>query len=204
RASLMLQLPEVMKATEQMARERASGQNSLFGGPDPSAPAMRLDLPESKEWPLGQLLTGERETLGFYLSGHPFDPHREEVRELVGCDLGALEKILASQQRGGGGGGGDGEKRAWRPEVSAILAGQVVGVRRKGDSQVFVQLEDGRGRVECSAFSDAMAEFGHLLTRDRILIVKGGLREDEFNGGYSLRIRQCWDYEQICADHAQR
>ncbi|MBG3849286.1 DNA polymerase III subunit alpha, partial [Xanthomonas hortorum pv. carotae] len=117
---------------------------------------------------------------------------------------GALEKILASQQRGGGGGGGDGEKRAWRPEVSAILAGLVVGVRRKGDSQVFVQLEDGRGRVECSAFSDAMAEFGHLLTRDRILIVKGGLREDEFNGGYSLRIRQCWDYEQICADHAQR
>ncbi|RBD05749.1 DNA polymerase III subunit alpha, partial [Xanthomonas oryzae pv. oryzae] len=103
-----------------------------------------------------------------------------------------------------GGGGGDGEKRAWRPEVSAILAGQVIGVRRKGDSQVFVQLEDGRGRVECSAFSDAMAEFGHLLTRDRILIVKGGLREDEFNGGYSLRIRQCWDYEQICADHAQR
>ncbi len=88
--------------------------------------------------------------------------------------------------------------------MSAILAGQVIGVRRKGDSQVFVQLEDGRGRVECSAFSDAMAEFGHLLTRDRILIVKGGLREDEFNGGYSLRIRQCWDYEQICADHAQR
>ncbi|MEE7566266.1 DNA polymerase III subunit alpha, partial [Xanthomonas sp. Kuri4-3] len=97
-----------------------------------------------------------------------------------------------------------GEKRAWRPEVSAILAGQVVGVRRKGDSQVFVQLEDGVGRVECSAFSDAMAEFGPLLTRDRILIVKGGLREDEFNGGYSLRIRQCWDYDQICAEHAQR
>ncbi|NEK75137.1 MAG: hypothetical protein G3W62_20680, partial [Xanthomonas euvesicatoria] len=70
RASLMLQLPEVVKATEQLARERASGQNSLFGGPDPSAPALRLDLPESKEWPLGQLLTGERETLGFYLSGH--------------------------------------------------------------------------------------------------------------------------------------
>ncbi|HEY0334744.1 MAG TPA: OB-fold nucleic acid binding domain-containing protein, partial [Stenotrophomonas sp.] len=200
RASLMLQLPEVLKATDQMARERASGQNSLFGGPDPAAPSMQLELPESKEWPLGQLLTGERDTLGFYLSGHPFDPHREEVRELVGCDLGALDRIWSSQS---GRGGGDGEKR-WRPEVSAILAGQVVGMRRKGDTQVFVQLEDGRGRVECSAFSDGLAEFGHLLTRDRILIVKGGLREDEFNGGYSLRLRQVWDYEQICAEHAQR
>ncbi|CTP84234.1 DNA polymerase III subunit alpha [Xanthomonas graminis] len=203
RATLMLQLPEVMKATEQMARERASGQNSLFGGADTSAPALRLELPESKEWPLGQLLTGERETLGFYLSGHPFDPYREEIRELVGCDLSALEKICA-QSGGVRGGGGDGEKRAWRPETSAILAGQVVGVRRKGDSQVFVQLEDGRGRVECSAFTDAIAEFGHLLTRDRILIVKGGVREDEFNGGYAMRIRQCWDYEQICTHHAQR
>ncbi len=201
RASLMLQLPEVLKATDQMAREKASGQNSLFGGPDPAAPAMRLELPESKEWALGQLLTGERDTLGFYLSGHPFDPYRDEVKELVGCDLGALDRIWSSQSSGRG--GGDGGEKRWRPEVNAILAGQVVGVRRKGDSQVFVQLEDGRGRVECSAFSDGLAEFGHLLTRDRILIVKGGLREDEFNGGYALRIRQVWDYEQVCAEHAR-
>ena len=199
RASLMLQLPEVLKATEQMAREKAAGQNSLFGAPDAASARMQLDLPESREWPLGQLLGGERETLGFYLSGHPFDPYRADVRELVGTDLGSLDKLVTPAQPAR-----EGEKRAWRQEAQVILAGQVVGVRRKGDSQVFVQLEDGRGRVECSAFSDAMAEFGHLLTRDRILIVKGGLREDEFNGGYALRIRQCWDYEQVCADYALR
>ena len=199
RASLMLQLPEVLKATEQMAREKAAGQNSLFGAPDAASARMQLDLPESREWPLGQLLGGERETLGFYLSGHPFDPYRADVRELVGTDLGSLDKLVTPTQPAR-----EGEKRAWRQEAQVILAGQVVGVRRKGDSQVFVQLEDGRGRVECSAFSDAMAEFGHLLTRDRILIVKGGLREDEFNGGYALRIRQCWDYEQVCADYALR
>lgn len=199
RASLMLQLPEVLKATEQMAREKAAGQNSLFGAPDAASARMQLDLPESREWPLGQLLGGERETLGFYLSGHPFDPYRADVKELVGTDLGSLDKLVTPAQPAR-----EGEKRAWRQEAQVILAGQVVGVRRKGDSQVFVQLEDGRGRVECSAFSDAMAEFGHLLTRDRILIVKGGLREDEFNGGYALRIRQCWDYEQVCADYALR
>ncbi|WP_445012353.1 helix-hairpin-helix domain-containing protein, partial [Enterobacter hormaechei] len=80
RASLMLQLPEVIKATDQMARERASGQNSLFGGPDPSATTIQLDLPEAEEWPLLQRLNGERDTLGFYLSGHPFDPWRDDVR----------------------------------------------------------------------------------------------------------------------------
>ncbi|KRG69048.1 DNA polymerase III subunit alpha [Pseudoxanthomonas dokdonensis] len=195
RASLMLQLPEVMKATDQLAKERAAGQSSLFGGAN-NAPALEVVLPQVDEWPLAQVLAGERETLGHYLSGHPMDPYRDDLRALVGSDLGDLEKIWSSQPAG--------EKKGWRPEVNAVVAGQVVGVRRKGDSQVFVQLEDGRGRIECSAFSDAMAEFGPLLTRDRILVVKGGLREDEFNGGFSLRIRQCWDYAQICAQHTQR
>src|SRR5690606_25404967 len=93
RASLMMQLPEVLKATDQMAREKASGQNSLFGAPDPVNAAAQLDLPESREWPVAQLLNGERETLGFYLSGHPFDPYADDVKELVGTDLGALDKL---------------------------------------------------------------------------------------------------------------
>src|SRR5690606_7257196 len=63
RATLTLQLPEVLKATEQMAREREAGQVSLFGGfAEPASPA-RIELPEAPEWPLGQKLAGERETL---------------------------------------------------------------------------------------------------------------------------------------------
>jgi DNA polymerase-3 subunit alpha len=189
RASLMLQLPEVIKVTEQLARERASGQNSLFGGGD-SGPALEVELPEVDEWPLAHKLNGERETLGHYLSGHPMDPYRDDLKALVGNDLGSLEAIVGAQFSGG-------EKKGWRPGVTAVLAGKVVAVRQKGDSQSFVTLEDGRGRVECSAFSDAMGDFGHLLTRDRILVVKGELREDEFNGGYALRLRQCWDYAQL-------
>lgn len=197
RATLMLQLPEVMKATEQMAREAAAGQVSLFGGPSAQdGPALALELPECKEWPLRQKLDGERDTLGHYLSGHPFDPYREEVRGLVGNDLGELDKLWAA--------GIGGEKRGWRPEVQVVVAGLVVGLRRKGDSQVFVQLEDGRGRLECGVFAEAAAELSSLLVRDRVLVVQGGLREDEFNGGWSLRLKRAWDLEQLCAQHAQR
>ncbi len=195
RASLMLQLPEAMKATDQWAKERAAGQVSLFGSGD-AAPALEVVLPEAEEWPLAQKLNGERETLGHYLSGHPMDPYRDDLRALIGHDLGDLERLWAAQPAG--------EKKGWRPEVTVVLAGQVAAMRRKGDSQVFVQLEDGHGRIECSAFSDALAEFGQLFTRDRILVVKGGLREDEFSGGFSLRIRQCWDYAALCQQHSQR
>jgi DNA polymerase-3 subunit alpha len=195
RASLMLQLPEVVKATDQLARERDAGQVSLFGGGD-AAPALEVLLTEVDEWPLSQKLTGERETLGHYLSGHPLDPYRDDLRALVGTDLGELDKLWS--------GAAQSEKKGWRPEVGVVIAGQVVALRRKGDSQVFVQLEDGRGRIECSVFAEAYTQLAPLLTRDRILIVQGGLREDEFSGGFSLRVRQCWDYAQLCASHAQR
>ncbi|HZV38908.1 MAG TPA: DNA polymerase III subunit alpha, partial [Pseudoxanthomonas sp.] len=196
RASLALQLPEVLKAIDQINKNRNAGIVDMFGSSSSSGDDIHVELPDADDWPLSQKLNGERETLGHYLSGHPVDPYRDDLKALVGHDLGDLDRLCASQSAG--------EKKSWRAEVNVVLAGQVVGVRRKGDSQVFVQLEDGRGRVECSVFSDAMAEFGHLLTRDRLLVVRGGLREDEFNGGYSLRIRQCWDYDQLCAQHAQR
>jgi DNA polymerase-3 subunit alpha len=195
RASLMLQLPEVLKATEQLAREREAGQVSLFGGAT-AAPALRLELPQAPDWPLLQRLQGERETLGHYLSGHPLDPYRDELRGLVGHDLGDLDRIWNDRPQE--------ERRGWRQETTTIVAGQVVAMRKRGDSQAFVQLDDGRGRIECAFFAEAWHEFAPLLTRDRVLLVEGGLREDEFSGGFSLRARRCWDYAQVCQQHAQR
>jgi len=84
------------------------------------------------------------------------------------------------------------------------VAGQVVGLRKKGDSQMFVQIEDGRGRLECAFFAETYNEFAQLIARDRLLIVQGGLREDAFSGGFALKAQRCWDYSQLCAKHAQR
>ncbi len=195
RASLMLQLPEVLRATDQLARERAAGQVSLFGGGEAAAPALHIDLPETDEYPLGQLLNGERETLGHYLSGHPFDPYRDELHALTGHDLGDLDKIWATRP--------DSARGGWRPEVETVVAGQVVALRKKGDSQMFVQIEDGRGRLECAFFGETYGEFAALLSRDRLLVIQGGLREDAFSGGFALKAARCWDYSQICSQHAQ-
>ena len=205
RASLMLQLPEVLKATDQITKNRNAGMVDMFGNAA-GAPDIAIDLPTCAEWPLSQKLQGERDTLGHYLSGHPMDPYRDEVSALVGTDLGRLDALwdAAQSTRGRGGGGEDGGGRSWRAEATVIVAGQVVAMRKRGDSQAFVQIEDGRGRLECAFFAEAFFENQALLTRDRILIVEGGLREDEFSGGFSLRARRCWDYHAICAQHAQR
>ena len=197
RASLMAQLPEALRASEQLAREAASGQESLFGGaPGSAVPALAIELPRVDEWPLAQKLQGERETLGHYLSGHPMDPHRDDLRRLVGHDLSALDALWQNRP--------EEARSGWRPEMPVVLAGQVAGMRKRGESQAFVQLDDGRGRVECAFFAEAFAEHAAMLTRDRILVVEGALREDEFSGGFSLRARRCWDYAQLCGQQAQQ
>ena len=205
RASLSLQLPEVLKAAEQLAREREAGQVSLFGGNDADgddggATQARIQLPEADEWPLAQKLAGERESLGHYLSGHPLDPYRDELAAMVGHDLGQVDTLWERAQQNAR---PPQEGRSWRPEVTTIIAGQVAGMRKRGDSQAIVQLEDGRGRIECLFYNEAYLQFAQLLTRDRILVVEGGLREDEFSGGFSLRARRCWDFHQVCAQSAQ-
>ena len=189
RASLMLQLPEVIKATEQLARARDAGQASLFGGG--ALPEIQIELPVAADWSLEQKLLGERETLGHFLSGHPLDPWQGELAALVGNSLGDLERIFS-------------DRRNNRGEAQVVLAGLVTAVRRRGDNQAFVQIEDTRGRLECAFFSDSFSEFAPLLSRDRIIIVEGGLREDSFNGGFSLRARQCWDFRALCAQYGRR
>jgi DNA polymerase-3 subunit alpha len=189
RASLMLQLPEVLKATEQLAREREAGQASLFGGGAPVE--VKITLPVCPEWPLEQRLGGERDTLGLFLSGHPVDPWREELQALLGFDLSQVERIHA-------------ERKDRRGEVPLVVAGLVGPMRRRGDSMAFVQIEDGRGQLETAFFREAFAQGGHLLSKDRLLLIEGSLGEDRFSGGLVLRARQCWDFHAFCAQYGKR
>ncbi len=195
RASLMLQLPEALKAAEQSAHNRNAGMVDMFGNAAGAA-EISIDLPTAPEWPLTQKLQGERDTLGHYLSGHPLDPYREELRGLVGYDLSNLDALWENRPAEA--------RTGWRAETTVVIAGQVVGLRKKGDSQAFVQIEDGRGRIECAFFAESYVENAALLTRDRILVIEGGLREDEFSGGFSLRARRCWEYHKLCEQSAQR
>ncbi len=190
RPSLLLQLPEVLKATEQLARERESGQSSLFGGGSTTT-TTRIALSDADNWPLEQQLAGEYATLGHYLSGHPLDPHRAELFALAGCTLADLDRVWR-------------ERRDRRGEAQVVLAGIVGLMRRRGDTQAFAQFEDGYGRIEVSFWGEMLSQYAPLLTRGRVLLIEGGLREDEYSGGFSLRAKQCWDFQQLCAQQARR
>jgi len=203
RASLMLQLPDAIKAAEQHLRDKQSGQNDMFGAAMGNAtPVVAIELPTVPEWPLEQLLQGERDTLGHYLSGHPTDPWKEELAQLATCPLGEIaDRYQPPKPRRND----DGDNRFRRgPDTPWTIAGMVAAVRKRGDSDAFVRIEDGTGLIEVSFFGELYQQVAPLLTRDQMLVVEGGLRIDDFSGGgFQLRARSALSLADACRKHAR-
>ena len=188
RAALSLQLPEILKATEQLAREAQSGQVSLFG--ETPAASIRIELPRVPEWPIEEYLKAERDTLGFFLSGHPMDAWENELRQLGVCALADAPQYWQ-------------ERKDRRGEAPVVVAGLVSQMRKRGDNQAFVLLEDQHAGLECAFFSEAYQDSAALLGRDRLLLVEGNLREDAYNGGFSLRAKRCWDFAALLLQYGR-
>src|SRR5471032_2267419 len=80
RASLTAELDRAMHLGEQNSRALSVGQVDLFG----------LSAAEDRvvaDWSEAQRLAGERETLGFFLSGHPITPYEPDLKFLTSARL---------------------------------------------------------------------------------------------------------------------
>ena len=204
RASLMLQLPNTIKAAEQHLRDRQSGQNDMFGASSGAlTQVVHIDLPTAPEWPLEQLLQGERDTLGHYLSGHPTDPWKEELAQLSTCPLGEIA-VRYQPPKPRKNDNDDGNRFRRGPDTPWTIAGMVTAVRKRGDSDAFVRIEDGTGSIEVSFFGELYQQIAPLLTRDEMLVVEGGLRIDDFSGGgFQIRARSASSLTDACRKHAR-
>jgi DNA polymerase-3 subunit alpha len=194
RATLIMHLPEAMRAADQEAKNRASGQVDIFGNAfgEAEAPSIIELSGAVPEWPLEQLLQGEHDTLGHYLSGHPTDPWKGELAQLSSCPIGEIpQRYRPPKPRRN-----DDDENASRfrrgPETPWTVAGMVVGMRKRGESDAFVQIEDATGLLETSFFREVFTDAAPLLTRGSLIVVEGGLRIDDFAGGYQLRARKAY------------
>jgi DNA polymerase-3 subunit alpha len=199
RASLIVQLPECLRAAEQAARDAEAGQNDMFGAAS-ATPAPRFKLTNVPEWPPEQRLAGERDTLGHYLSGHPTLLWRDTLAQLATCPIGEIgQRYQPPKPRADD----DGNRFRRPPETPWVVAGQLVDLRKRGNDQAFVQIEDWSGRIEVSLFREAFVEFAPLLTRDAILVIEGGLAWDDFAGALRIRARRVLTLNEACERHAK-
>ena len=193
RASLMAALPEAIRAAEQDERARVAGQNDLFGSalPEPAAGDPGAAIPELREWNERERLAAEKESLGLYLSGHPFRPYREHCAHFTS---GPLAELASPPPANG---------QRFQPRRDVTVAGLVVDVRRRA-GRLGVVLDDGTGRLEVTLFEEAAGQFGHLAVEDEVLVAEGSLRFDEFIDGWRLTARVLRLADEVIEERARR
>lgn len=195
RRELMHRLPDALKSAEQQARAAAAGQNDMFGlvARDPGTPEP-LAAPVLKEWSERERLANEKEALGLYLTGHPFDAVRADAQHLVDARLADIASEPSPS--------GTGEKTFGQTRREVTVAGLVMEVRKRGN-RVTVTLDDDSGRLEVSLFGETFQEFRHLLSKDEIIVVSGTLRYDEFIGAWQVNAKQILPIDRVIETHAK-
>jgi len=164
RGQLLASLETFLEAAQQVQREAASSQSSLFGDLD-SVVRPRPDPASS--WEPVDDLAGERDSLGLYLSGHPLTAFRPRLRELGVRELSQLAM---------------GEL--------ALLAGLVTARRsmrtKRGDRMHFLSLEDETGKAEVLVFAETWRRFAGAIPESEPLLVLGEASEDSYAGGVRI------------------
>jgi DNA polymerase-3 subunit alpha len=165
RSQLFTILPQAMEQAKAAQRDRQSGQMSLFS----LAPAtsqkeiIAIPLPEIPEWSELERLVFEKETVGFYITGHPLDDAIHEIRTVVDTDIGKLAE--------------------WGDEQPVRVGGLIRTCKllksKKGDAMAFITLEDVLDSVEVVVFPETYSRTHHLLSSTEAVIIQGTVQKDE-------------------------
>jgi len=195
RAALMSRLASAMQRGDQNARAHEAGQVDLFGlAAEERAPTLqRLQVAAEPDWSEALRLAGERDTLGFYLTGHPIDRVAQELSRFVSHRIGDLVSERPFTQPGRGFGGGR----------SVTVAGLIDEIRRRGP-RISVNLDDSSGRIEVTLFDEIFQRHRDLIVKDALVLIEGSLRFDEFSDGWRLAARRITNLDQALEAQARR
>ena len=195
RRSMMRALPEALKSADQQARARAAGQNDMFGIDKPESAAESVQARDFVEWNDRDFLRFEKEALGLYLTGHPFDAVAKDASHLADGNLGNISSEPAPPKS-------NGERSFAQTGREVTVAGLIMDIRKRGN-RFTVVLDDDSGRLECSFSMEAFQEFRSLLIKDEIVVVSGTLRYDDFLSAWRVSAKRALHIDRAIEKQAK-
>ncbi|OGR82734.1 MAG: DNA polymerase III subunit alpha [Elusimicrobia bacterium RIFCSPLOWO2_01_FULL_64_13] len=191
RSRLMRELETVMERTSAAREDRALGQGTLFShqelhapqaGPRPAlAGSARAE--DAPEWSEHELLSYEKEVLGFYVSGHPLAKFKDELKAYSTCDLGHLPS------------NGNGRLR-----VAGIIANvrRLISKQHKSPYARF-KLEDLEGEIDCVVFPKTYSQgLAERININQMVVVSGRLNTNQIGekAGDELIVEEIYPLEK--------
>ena len=169
RSAMFSVADRLLNAASEFQKDRQGGQYSFFDTVDEAdsfKSSLFVDVPDIPDWPENQLLTFEKEMLGFYVTKHPLTRYKVLLDKLSTCPTSRL----AARR--------DGEEIA----IGGILSKVKTTVTKKtGEKMAIVTLEDLDGTVEVLFFPASYQKLSGSIKKDAFVYLKGrlSLREEE-------------------------
>jgi DNA polymerase-3 subunit alpha len=159
-------LDDAMRAGQAHQRDRESNQIDIFAALGATAKGSKKSgdvYPQVAEWSAQESLAFEKESLGFYITGHPLDKYERVIKKITTGSVAALkEKASPGEVKLGG-------------VVSALKLRNT----KKGDRYGIFNLEDKTGFLEIIAWPDVYKKCADMLAADDPIFVKGRLEAGE-------------------------
>ncbi len=178
RAAALASLPTVIDLAGQLAVNRSSGQNDMFGLPDVSPPSFG-EIPV-EPWSEKKALEHEHQSLGFYLTGHPVDHAQKELVQIISGRISSINPV---------------------PKRRIVLSGLARALRvfnnRKGESAAFFTLDDGVSAADVSVASGLFQRVRSVIQATGLIIVAGDCSLDETSGQIRLDAEQIVSLAQV-------
>ncbi len=145
RARALAAAPMLAQAAAKSAEDRLGGQAGLFGGAEP---ALRPELPKTRDWSGQQKLDEEFASIGFFFSGHPLDDVLSAIDRTRITLMAEIEE----------------ESQSGRPlEMIGIVRQRVDKPARNGGKFAFLTLSDPTGEREFMVFPEALDTYFEIL-----------------------------------------
>ena len=163
---------DAMEATADSAQrakeEKERGQSSLFGfgGGQATAPVQdsRGRLLAVTEWAEEEKLRYEKETLGFYITGHPLNKYLEELKIFANANTDSLHAHIDEIVNIGG-------------IVSQMKRSKIKKGPNEGKLMAKFVLDDQFGSVDVVVFSDLYSKYGKWLDNGLAILLTAAVKD---------------------------
>jgi len=163
RSQMIEVMEEAIDYGQRIQKEKSGPQMSLFDVGGDTQAINAPSLPDMPEWDEKQLLEMEKESLGFYISGHPLNKFESVLARFGNANTLSLK-----------------DKNDGQPvKIGGIVRNIKLIKDRKNKDMAFVTTEDMHGMVETTVFSSVYETAREILTEDSAILIDGTLQKDE-------------------------
>jgi DNA polymerase-3 subunit alpha len=162
RRQLFLHYEGAMEEAGRKQKERESSQSSFFDQFDSSGASTEnglktYEIPDIPEWNQKELLSIEKETLGFYITGHPLMDYADRLKLVTNADSGSLNS----------------KKDKDTVIIAGVVSSLTERLTKRKDVMCNVVLEDLQGSVGIIFWADVYKKNYDILHAEEPVIISG-------------------------------